>query len=83
MYVIAVLYVVIACCCMEQSVLLMLYIQAYTFVHIHVYTLAQWKSTRSREQCRGFESHLRQLIFLWKKEFVLGVVLCCFVCCLV
>ena len=32
-------------------------------IHVHVHTC-----TCIRAECRGLEFHLRQLIFLWKKE---------------
>ena len=42
--------------------------------HVHVYTC---KCVCIYTECRGFESHLRQLIFLWKKSCLGVVVLYC------
>ena len=48
---------------------------AYYYTDMHVRT-----NTWDTSEGRGFESHLRQLIFLWKKR-VVWVLLCCVVLC--
>ena len=49
-------------------------IAIYKHVHVHVHVHVV--------ECRGFESHLRQLIFLRKSDCLRCAVLLCLNCCL-